>query len=60
MTRGHIAGQIGEVLLGTKPGRGDADEITVFDATGLALLDLAVAKKVVDESGSDLTHSIEL
>lgn len=60
MTREHIAGQIGEVLLGTKPGRTNAEEITLFDATGLALLDLAVAKKVVDESGSDPAHSIEL
>lgn len=60
MTREHIAGQIGEVLLGTKPGRTGTEEITVFDATGLALLDLAVAKRIVDESGSDPAHSIEL
>lgn len=60
MTCEHIAGQIGEVLLGTKPGRTNTEEITLFDATGLALLDLAVAKKVVDESGSDPAHSIEL
>ena len=60
MTREHIAGQIGEVLLGTKPGRTGTEEITVFDATGLALLDLAVAKRIVDESDSDPAHSIEL
>lgn len=60
MTREHISGQIGEVLLGTKPGRTSGEDITVFDATGLALLDLAVAKKIVDESGSDPAHSIEL
>ena len=60
MTREHIAGQIGQVLLGAKSGRTSADEITVFDATGLALLDLAVAKKVVDETGDDPAHTIEL
>ena len=60
MTREHIAGQIGEVLLGNRPGRMSADEITVFDATGLALLDLAVAKKVVEEAGDDPAHTIEL
>ena len=60
MTREHIAGQIGEVLLGAKPGRTGTEEITVFDATGLALLDLAVAKRIVDKSDSDPAHSIEL
>jgi len=60
ITPEHISGQIGEVLLGTKPGRTSADEITVFDATGLALLDLAVAKKIVDECGDDPAHTIEL
>ena len=60
MTREHIAGQIGEVLLGTKPGRVSEDEITVFDATGLALLDLAVARKVIEEAGDDPAHTIEL
>lgn len=60
MTREHISGQIGEVLLGAKKGRASADEITVFDATGLALLDLAVAKKVVEEAGNDPSHIIEL
>ena len=60
MTREHISGQIGEVLLGAKKGRTSADEITVFDATGLALLDLAVAKKVVEEAGDDPAYTIEL
>lgn len=60
ITRENISGQIGEVLLGAKPGRTSADEITVFDATGLALLDLAVAKMVVDAAGDDPNHTIEL
>jgi ornithine cyclodeaminase/alanine dehydrogenase-like protein (mu-crystallin family) len=34
---------IGDVLAGTAPGRADADEITMFDSTGLAIQDLAIA-----------------
>lgn len=60
ITRDHICGQIGEVLLGRKPGRTSAEEVTVFDATGLALLDLAVAKRVVAQTGNDPVHTIEL
>ncbi len=40
--------QIGEVINGTHPGRTDAQEITVFDGTGVGLQDLAVASAVVD------------
>ena len=60
ITRASIIGQIGEVLLGTKPGRRSDREITVFDATGLALLDLAVAKMVVEGAGDDPAHAIDL
>lgn len=60
ITRESIIGQIGEVLLGTKPGRRSDREITVFDATGLALLDLAVAKMVVEGAGDDPAHAIDL
>jgi alanine dehydrogenase len=35
--------QIGDVLIGTSPGRETAADITLFDSTGLALQDLAVA-----------------
>lgn len=38
-----IAGTIGEVIIG-KTGRRSAGEITVFDSTGLAIQDLAIAK----------------
>ncbi len=38
---------IGEVINGTHPGRRSADEITLFDGTGVALQDLAVASRVV-------------
>jgi ornithine cyclodeaminase len=37
----------GAVLTGAHPGRTSADEITLFDGTGVALQDLAVAQAVV-------------
>ena len=40
--------QIGAVINGTHPGRTSADEITLFDGTGVGLQDLAVAAAVVD------------
>src|SRR5258707_13247701 len=36
-------GRIGAVLTGDAPGRGNAEEITTFDSTGLAIQDLAIA-----------------
>lgn len=38
---------IGAVLCGMHPGRASADEITLFDGTGVALQDLAVADRAV-------------
>jgi len=35
--------QLGDVLAGSAPGRASAADITVFDSTGLAIQDLAVA-----------------
>jgi alanine dehydrogenase len=37
----EIAGEIGEVITGRKPGRTSDDEITLFDSTGIALQDSA-------------------
>ncbi len=36
-----IAGEIGEVVTGCKPGRTSDEEITIFDSTGIALQDSA-------------------
>lgn len=40
--------QIGDVINGAHKGRTSADEITLFDGTGVGLQDLAVAQSVVD------------
>ncbi len=43
---GHIRAELGEVLVGTRPGRTSPDEITVFKSLGLAAEDLAAAAHV--------------
>ena len=43
----HIRGEIGEVLIGSAPGRQSPDELTVFRSLGLAVEDLAAAEYVV-------------
>jgi len=43
----HIRAEIGEVLIGAKPGRSAPDELTVFRSLGLAVEDLAAAEYVV-------------
>lgn len=39
-----ILGEIGDLMLGIAKGRTNEDQITIFDATGMALLDIATAK----------------
>jgi ornithine cyclodeaminase len=43
----HIRAEIGEVLIGSRPGRQNDEEITVFRSLGLAVEDLAAAEYVV-------------
>jgi len=46
---------IGEVLAGAAAGRSDDDEITLFDSTGLAIQDLAIALAALDAvAGAEL------
>ena len=49
-----IAGDIGQVITGEITGRQDSRQITVFDATGIVLLDLATARLALSkaEAGS--------
>lgn len=46
--KNDICGEIGQVLSGQIPGRENDEEITIFDATGLALLDLVTGKRAID------------
>jgi ornithine cyclodeaminase len=43
----HIAAELGDVLVGTHPGRTTDDEITVFESLGIAVEDLFAAEYVV-------------
>lgn len=43
ITRKDVYGTLGEVVVGKKLGRKNSKEITIFDSTGLAIQDLAVA-----------------
>ena len=52
VARGDVARQdvrqLGDVLAGTAPGRRSGEEITLFDSTGLAIQDLAIAIEVLN------------
>jgi len=43
--------ELGAVLAGDAPGRSSHQDITVFDSTGLAIQDLAVALAALERSG---------
>ena len=43
ITREHVKAELGEIVLGRKPGRQRADELTLFKSNGLAFQDAASA-----------------
>lgn len=51
---------LGDVLTDSAVGRRSADEVTLFDSTGLAIQDLAIAKVAVSKLGALDTTTIEL
>jgi len=46
LSTNDIAGELGEVLIGKKKGRQQDRDITIFDSTGLAIQDIALAEFV--------------
>lgn len=42
----HIAGTLGQLVLGEVPGRGHREEVTVFKSVGLAIQDVAAADAI--------------
>lgn len=48
ITQDHIRGTVGQVLNGQIPGRTDPEEITVFEALGMAVEDVAVARHLYE------------
>jgi ornithine cyclodeaminase/alanine dehydrogenase-like protein (mu-crystallin family) len=49
ITRDDVT-QLGDVLAGTGPGRQSPDDITIFDSTGLAIQDLAIALAAMERA----------
>ncbi|GAB78256.1 ornithine cyclodeaminase [Austwickia chelonae] len=45
-----VTGELGEALLGAVPGRESAEEITYFESTGNAVLDVVVAQRIYAEA----------
>jgi ornithine cyclodeaminase/alanine dehydrogenase-like protein (mu-crystallin family) len=52
--------QLGDVLAGTAAGRQSSEDITVFDSTGLAIQDLAIALAALERAGELGVSKIEL
>jgi len=46
IARDDIHAEIGEILLGRKPGRESDDEVTIFDSTGMAIQDNTTSAKI--------------
>ena len=41
-----VYGELSEIIVGKKMGRTSKNEITIFDSTGLSILDIATAQMV--------------
>jgi alanine dehydrogenase len=50
LTDADIDAELGEIVVGTKPGREATDGVTVFDSTGLAIQDVAAAHVVYEHA----------
>ena len=50
VTRDHVYAELGEIVAGRKPGRRGADDVVVFDSTGMALQDVAAAAVVYERA----------
>lgn len=53
ITEANIKGEMGKLILGETVGRTSDDQITIFDACGMALLDIATAKSALELAEKD-------
>ena len=53
-----VRGELGELLLGTAPGRSSTDEITVYKSVGAAFLDAATARLAFDQAGNQAVGTV--
>jgi len=49
-TSDQVYATLAEIIVGAKKGRTDNKAITVFDSTGIAIEDIAVAKLIFDKA----------
>jgi alanine dehydrogenase len=59
LVRQEDIGMLGAVISGTARGRVDAREITIFDSSGIALQDLAVADLALRSVGADRITNVD-
>jgi len=50
ITKEDIHAEIGEILLGKKPGRENDEEITIFDSTGMAIQDNTTSNRIYENA----------
>lgn len=61
ITESDIVGEMGDLILGKVKGRTSPEQITIYDATGMALLDIAAGKAALDLANEkNLGSSAEL
>lgn len=61
ITEDHVRDEIGQVIVGTRPGRGHARQVTLYKSVGLGIQDIATARLVVDLARQkDIGQHIEL
>jgi alanine dehydrogenase len=60
ITREDIYAELGEIVTGRKRGRESAEQITVFDSTGLAIQDISAASEIYKKLMSDKNLSAKL
>ncbi len=56
----HIVGELGDVLLGRVPGRGERDEVTLFKSLGIAVEDLAAVHHVWRKAQAERRPAVDL
>ena len=57
----HVHAEIGELLLGTRPGRTSPDQITLYKSVGIAAQDVAAAHLVLTAARErGLGHEVDL
>lgn len=61
ISRGDVYAELGEIVAGKRPSREENEEVTVFDSTGMAVQDVAVAalayrKSVENDMGTRLEY----